>query len=363
MRTSSTATRPYPKPAAPAFSPRDLDLDLVGRRQDTPEVVTFDFELAPGQPPLRHLPGQALALTIPMTDGPAIRTFTIASSGLDPNRLSLTIKAAADGHATRFIHEHLRMGDRLRARGPFGRFSLVHHPGEPLLLLGAGSGFTPMMSMLRWLHGRGEGVDVAVVQVARRVEDLLFTDELAAIDGAMPNLTRADCVTTPEAGRSWSGFRGRPDRRLLRVMVPSLERRTVFCCGPAPFMEAMARIHRAEGGDPGCFLTETFGAVRPMTPAVFPTEAKETVGWTARFRGRSFAAPEGVVLTQAAAAANLRVPTGCQEGLCGTCKLKLLEGQVHMEHHGGLTAREEADGHILACCSTPLSDVVLADLG
>ncbi|SFI79097.1 flavin reductase family protein [Celeribacter neptunius] len=355
-----TALNPhaFPKRAVPVPAIQEIALEVIEIRRETADIVSFTFGT---DGDFRHLPGQAVALNLPMQDGVATRMFTIASAGLTPGSFTVTMKAAASGHATQWAHAALTPGTRLSARGPFGHFSLAFHPGEPLLLIGGGSGFTPMMSMLRWLHGRGEHVDVVVAQFAHASEDLLFADELTQIDREMPHLHRVDCVSTVPEGSAWSGYRGRVSRALLRSMVPDLARRRVFCCGPEGFMAEVGKIHRAEGGDPARFLTESFGPTKAPAPAE-PTEpVAPGTGHKISYRGKSFDAIAGQPLTAVAARAGLRIPTGCGEGQCGTCRLRLTEGQVEMHHQGGLSARDEAAGYILACCSTAKSDLSLED--
>lgn len=351
---------PFPKPSVPVCPIGDVMLVLRRRKQETVDIVTFEFEMENG--PLRHHPGQALALRLPMPDGEVTRTFTICSAGTDLKRVSITVKAVQTGHATRWMHQSLTEGDRLTARGPFGRFGLITHPGAPLVLIGGGSGFTPMMSMLRWLAERRETVDVIALQVARTAEDLLFTQELADISLQLPNLKLYDCVTQADALQGWRGYRGRPDRAMLRAMIPDLARRTAFCCGPEGFMTQIGQIYRSEGGDPKRFLTESFGAASapaPIRSAPKTEESGQASSFTAHLRGKEVPVAHALNLSQSLGMQGLRVPTGCGAGQCGTCKLKLLSGEVEMTQNGGLSEREVAQGFILACCSKPKSDVTL----
>lgn len=349
-----------PKPGLPVFAPAPRHLTLVARQQDTSDTVSFTFRCDGA--PLRHLPGQAIALDLPMPSGTATRTFTIASAPLGGDEISVTVKAGEGSYATAWMHSELQVGQQIRARGPFGRFSLARQFGRPLLLIGGGSGFTPMMSMLRWLHARGETLPVTVVQVARRVEDLLYGPELSQIAAEMPNLTLIDVVTAPAAGEVWRGYRGRPDRAMLRAMAPDASTRETYCCGPEAFMAQIRRCLQAEGLPPAQFHTESFGAATPKPAAKTASpEGAHANGHSLSFRGRSLKAAEDTTLTAAFAAQNIRVPTGCNAGQCGTCKLRLLEGEVDMQLDGGLSDQEVAAGYILACCSRAKTDLTLAD--
>ena len=338
--------------------PRDLRLACVARRQETADVVTFTFRDVEGRP-LKHLPGQALTLALPLPGETAWRTFTIASTPTRPGEVELTVKAAPNSHATRWMHEALHPGIEIEARGPVGQFSIAHHYAPSFALISGGSGITPMMSMLRWLADRGETVDVVFVHAARTPEDALFVRELADLDSRMPNLRIATVVADVPAGQSWSGYRGVIDRRMMAVMVPDLARREVFCCGPAGFMGAIGRIFDAEGGDTAHFHTESFGAAKAadVTPAVSATAVATANGPTLTINGRALTVVAGTTILAAARAGGIVIPTGCQEGMCGTCRVKKLDGSVEMTHKGGITSREERQGYILACCSRMTGDV------
>lgn len=350
---------PFPKPSLPKFASTLRRLKLISRHQDTPDTVTFTFQSLEG--PVQHLPGQAIALDLPMAGGTATRTFTIASAPLGASELSVTVKAAETGNATRWMHDHLEIGTEIDARGPFGRFSLAARHGRPVLLIGGGSGFTPMMSMLRWLHARGEAVDVVVVQVARRVEDLLFGEELEQIDRDMSSLKLFEVVTAPDTGEFWRGYRGRPNRAMLRTMVPDASQCEVYCCGPEGFLDTIRRSLQAEGLPHQHFHTESFGT---STAAVRPEPTEHVAANTHRvtLRGRSIEVADGEILSTALASQNIRVPTGCNAGQCGTCRLRLSEGSVDMRQDGGLSAQEVASGYILACCSRLTGPITLEDL-
>lgn len=349
---------PLPKPGLPRFGAAPRQLALVGRHQDTADIVTFTFRNEGGA--FQFLPGQAVALDLPMPAGKATRTFTISSAPLGTAELSVTVKAAPDAYATRWMHDHLVVGDTITARGPFGQFSLAHRFGRPVLLIGGGSGFTPMMSMLRWLYARGETADVTVVQVARRVEDLLYEKELARIAADMPSLKLFEVVAEPGPGESWHGYRGRPDRAMLRSMVPDASRREAYCCGPQGFMDQIKRCLVAEGLSPEHFHTESFGITAPKAnPADKP--AQQGKGHKVTMRGRTFEVTPDHPLSAALAGENIRVPTGCGAGQCGTCKLRLVDGEVEMRQDGGLSDQEVAQGLILACCSTAKGPITLED--
>ena len=120
-------------------------------------------------------------------------------------------------------------------------------------------------------------------------------------------------------------------------------------------MEAVTAIHQAMGGASERFHTETFGAYEAPPASV----AADGTPVTVRFGARSFPASANATLLAAMDSAGVAIPTGCRDGICGTCRLVKRSGEVSMSHHGGLSAREERAGMILACCTRPLTDLVV----
>ena len=370
--TQPASARRFAKSAVPTIESQELVLTLLSRRQETANIVSFEFSVATssGQP-FRHHPGQAITVRVPLGEDEVIRTFTIASALVSPsmqnNRIVLTVKAGPNANATAHMHAHWQVGDKVMGRGPFGHFSVVHHAKQPLLLVGAGSGLTPMLSILRWLHERQEhSVDVVLLQQAATPEDILCQAELAQIDVNMPNLVRIDRVTQVPAGQSWSGIRGAITRASLRSIVPDLAKRMVFCCGPAGFTDLIRAIHKAEGGEPERFLTESFGSQSQVV--VKQSLAQQDAGkiglgesaFSIQLDGMSFSSVADESIVDSAAASGIIIPTACREGHCGTCKLKVIKGEVDMQHNGGLSAKEAAQGFILGCSSCAKTDLVLS---
>lgn len=361
LNAPDMSERVLPKSAAPEILAGVTTLTLLSRHQETADIVSFTFSAKRAdKKPFHHHPGQALSVTISLADEEVVRTFTIASCMAEDDTITLTIKAGREAHATRFLHNELGIGDTLKARGPFGTFSLVLHPPAPMLLIGAGSGLTPMMSMLRWLAARREKVDVAFVQCVRTPNDLLFLDELEELGAVLPNLTCHVQVSRVPAGMVWYGPQGTISRAGLVQLVPDLGHRRVFCCGPTGFMATVKSIYCAEGGDAAFYHTESFGQeiVRDDNASVLDIDASND-GLVGRVGNHRFAIPVTKTIVEAAATAGLIIPTACRQGLCGTCKMRLLAGEVSMSDQGGLSAREAREGYILACCSHAKTDLVL----
>lgn len=336
-------------------------LEVVGVFDEAPQVKTFTFR-SDNQTWFRYRPGQFVTLELPTADGPLMRTYTLSSSPSRPFSIAVTVKAQPGSVGTQWMFEHLKPGTHVKAYGPAGDFSLHGHPAAKYLFISAGSGVTPMMSMLRWLNDCAPWTDVGFVNCARRPEEIIFRKELELLGSRMPGLSLGFMIEERSSREGWFGHMGRIDAIRLPLLAPDFREREVFCCGPDPFMRAVRGMLEAGGFDMARYHQESFAApVVEEIPAPFasPGDAGATaeVATPIHFALSDVEAQclAGQTVLQTARASGVRIPAACEFGLCGTCKVKKIAGAVEMNHNGGILDHEIDDGFILACCSKPLS--------
>lgn len=355
-----------------------FDADLVVRRV---VPLTHDVTTLVLEPPAawsgRYDAGQHLVVSADVAGERVERCYTITTPPTRPGTLAITVKRQPAGVLSPWLHSSLRVGDRLRARGPYGEFTTRECPRGPYLFLVAGSGITPAMSMLRALADRSSEADVAFVQSARTPADLVFRQELAALPEQGLALRSVAICEDDCAGERWAGPRGRLSVELLRWFVPDVTAREVFLCGPPAYMSAALdildglgvspdRIHQ-ESFDldavPDLFATPFAGSFADPFAAPF-TESGPAAGVaTSRIElkrsEKSVDCPADSLVLDTLLDAGVMLASSCRQGLCGTCKLTLIEGQVDMRHQGGIRPREIERGMFLPCCSRPLTDLVI----
>jgi len=334
-------------------------LEVIGVVDEAPQVKTFTFR-SDNQTWFRYKPGQFVTLELPTTDGPLMRTYTLSSSPSRPFSIAVTVKAQADSLGTRWMFDSLKPGVRIKAFGPTGDFSHHNHPAPKYLFVSAGSGITPMMSMLRWLNDCAPWTDVSFVNCARRPEEIIFRKELELLGTQMPGLSLGFLIEERSSSReSWFGHMGRIDAVRLPLLSPDFHEREIFCCGPDPFMRAVRGMLEAAGFDMAFYHQESFGAP-PVEVIPAPTADGAGVVETQlpiRFAGSNVDGKclAGQTVLQAARASGVRISAACEFGLCGTCRIRKISGEVEMSHNGGILDDEIAEGFILACCSKPLT--------
>lgn len=322
-------------------------------RDETPTIKTF--MLRPREAGFVHLPGQAITLALDVEGETLYRTFSIASApGGDV--IELTIKRHPAGRGTLWLHQGLMPGMTVSATGPVGRFVL---DGDgPVAFVSAGSGASPLMAMLRHLVATAPETDIAWFHAARDASELVFGPELAELQRKLPRLSVSATLSQPAPG--WFGYRGRLGRRLMSVAVPDYGRRRVYCCGPDSFMRTARLIHAAEGGLAADFHIEHFAAPPSDRIIAVAAASPDEPATVVTLGERSFPVAAGQSILEAATRRQIVIPCGCAAGICGTCRVRKLSGEVDMRHNGGLSAEDEAAGYILACSSRPRTDVTVA---
>ncbi|HKT93115.1 MAG TPA: hybrid-cluster NAD(P)-dependent oxidoreductase [Paraburkholderia sp.] len=324
----------------------------------SPQGRTFSFE-----------PGQFLTLELEIDGEPINRCYTISSSPARPHTISITVKRVPGGKVSNWLHDNLRPGVSLRVLGPAGEFTCARHPAPKYLFLSAGSGVTPLMSMSRAHHDLAEDRDIVFVHSARTPDDIIFARELELIASSRANFRTSFVCERVGARTDWPGVTGFLSLPLLKLIAPDFMEREIFTCGPAPYMKAVRDLLDEAGFARERYHEESFSfealTAQADEPAASPPAESDSSVETASFkitfaksRREIQCGPQQTVL-DAARQAGVRLASSCSQGMCGTCKVKLVSGQVEMKHSGGIRQREIDQGMALLCCSKPLSDLVV----
>jgi ferredoxin-NADP reductase len=222
-------------------------------RAETPGARTLALDVPewPG-----HVAGQHVDIRLTAEDGyQAERSYSIASAP-EASDLELTIERIDDGEVSPYLTDDVREGDQFEVRGPVGgHFTWRVEQGGPLLLVAGGSGLVPLMAMLRHRAAQRSDVEARVLVSARRIEDLIYRDELQALDGIRLSLT-----LTREQPPGWTGFDRRIDAAMLEAVGPRpAGKPRIYVCGPTAFVERAADLLVAAGHDPRAIRAERFG--------------------------------------------------------------------------------------------------------
>jgi stearoyl-CoA 9-desaturase NADPH oxidoreductase len=242
------------------------------------------------------------------------RCFSLSSAPDATRRITITVKRHSDTGVTGWMHGSLVAGAVVALSPAFGDFCLPEAAPQKLLMISAGSGITPMMSMLRMLHARGHRGEVALLHSCRDDSDWVFGAELRAMAAQWPALR-----LLPHFSRST----GRLDADRLIAAIPDFAERPTLLCGPNRFQswvtalyrdhDASAQLSREDFGPPGIQEAAVPAAANP----IHCTKSE-----------RSFTADTGQSLLLAAEAAGMSPRHGCRIGICRTCQCRLGSGSV-----------------------------------
>lgn len=341
----------------------DQALVCVDVRAETHDVKTFWFQ-ARDDRFFRFQAGQYFLFELEINGEPVSRCYSISSSSSVHRLFSITVKRVPGGKVSNWLHDHLVPGRALQGAGPAGAFTLEAPLRRKVLLISGGVGITPMMSMVRSLSDARQHPDVVFLHAGRTPADLVYRDELLYRAKVTPNFR---LVFLPEAlgdEPGYAGVTGRVSQALLATTVPDLAQRDVLCCGPAPFMAAVRQASVALGVPPERYFEESFDAAvleAPVLPPQADPPASGAITFQVTFakQDKVMQVPGDQLVLAAARQHGVSIPSSCGNGLCGTCKSKLVSGQVDMQHTGGIRKREVDAGFFLPCCSKPLSDLVI----
>jgi len=301
-------------------------------------------------------------------DGQELRRSYSICAGLDDGALRVGIKRVDGGAFSTWANTKLKPGDVLEAMPPQGRF---HTPLAPdaarhYLMFAAGSGITPILSIIRTVLAREPRSRVTLVYANRRIASIMFRGELDDLKDQYLDRLSVLHVLGQDA-QEIDLFTGRLDavklERLFAHWIKLDSVDTAFICGPEALMQTIASSLRDHGLSDEQIKYELFGAAQPGRAAQPAARASDTKGKTCAVSltldgtTRNIDMPmDGTTVLQAALGADLDAPYSCTAGVCSTCRAKVLEGGYEMAVNHALEDYEVRAGYVLTCQCTPTSD-------
>jgi ferredoxin-NADP reductase len=333
-----------------------MNLLLAQIEQQTHDTKTLRFEI-PKERQLRAKPGQFLTFQWTIDGQRLMRSYTISSSPIHRNYVEITPKRMENGCVSVFLNERARPGLRVEARGPYGQFYFDETVHKSIVLIAAGSGITPMISMLRYIDGLKLTTQVALLYCVRTRADIIFQNELERLETSLPNFKYEVCLSRPEP--TWKGHSGRLTVEFVCQHVIDLVSPAFFLCGPNGFMDNARQILSTLGVDPDRILKESFGETKRFTEPR-PREARPAETVVFIHSQKVCQASAGSTLLDLAEKNGVQIRYGCRQGLCGTCATRVLSGTVDMDVEAGLTSEQKNAGYVLPCVSRISGTVVVA---
>ncbi|MEP7036394.1 MAG: MOSC and FAD-binding oxidoreductase domain-containing protein [Actinomycetota bacterium] len=354
---------------APAAWPGFRPVHVAEVVAETESVVSLRLEATDGHHLPDALPGQFVVLRLDLADGqpPASRSYSLSGPPGAPG-YRVSVKREPGGAFSSFVHTKLRPGSVLEMSAPRGQFTLAAEDA-PVLLVSAGIGATPVLSMLHAMVRDRATRAVWWLHAARNSTEHAFATEAGELLAQLPDARIQICYSSPlptdTLGKQYT-HRGRLDAEFLSSLSLPIDA-LAYTCGPGVFMDDVRAALTRTGLAPANIHSEVFGAAPSITPGIaagpaklpHPPAGEEGGGPSVTFSRSRLTVPwraEFASVLELAEACDVPTRWSCRTGICHTCETGLLAGAVSYEP---APIDLPADGQVLVCCAAPDDDIVL----
>lgn len=342
--------------------------------RETADSISIVFD-HPADKKIAYTPGQFFTL-IPTVEGKKVRrAYSVCTSPYTDAYPAVTVKRVSGGLVSNFLNDQLKAGDVLEVMEPMGHFTVTPDASNSrhIILLGGGSGITPLMSIAKSILAQEPNSRVSLVYANRDLESIIFRQELEKLQQAHGSrFTLVHVLDNPPAG--WTG----PSGLLTPANLPQLlaqlpqggaEQKEYFVCGPEGLMICVDQTLKALNVPKEQVHKESFVAGTAEKPATAAAPASEgdskTREVTVILDGEEFkfsVKPDKSIL-ETALELNIDLPYSCQSGLCTACRGKCISGKVKLVEDEGLSDAEKEEGYVLTCVGHPITDGVIIEIG
>ncbi|GAB4004970.1 phenylacetate-CoA oxygenase/reductase subunit PaaK [Spirosoma migulaei] len=341
-----------------------LQLRIVRIVPETAEANSYFLEPLDEQP-VSYTAGQFLTMILKHNGHEVRRSYSISS--VPAETLRITIKRVQNGEISRFLLDTLRVGDILTSLHPAGRFTFDEHEAGDVVLLGAGSGITPLFALAKQVLLTTSTRSITLLYSSPNERTIIFREELDELQRQFPDRFRILYLLSNPA-EDWNGLRGRLNNVMLERLLPTLvgasdpELVHFYICGPGDYMR-MAQFTLVFSGFRLDQIRRENFVVEPVVLTPPPTSAQDR-SVLVRFKSREveIQVPAYKSILQAALDEGIHLPYSCRGGRCSTCVARCLSGKVHMTINDVLTERDLAEGWVLTCTGYPESDGVVIEV-
>lgn len=353
------------------------ELKVKAIRTETEDAVTVVFEVPETlSDTFQFTQGQYLTLRFQFKGKEERRAYSMCSSPLD-NDLAVTVKRLKGGKVSNYVHDQLKAGDTVEVMPPEGRFftPLKEENKKTYYIFGAGSGITPLMSILTTILEKEPLSKVCLLYGNRNEDTIIFKNSLEALEKRYRDqLVVEHILSQPKREKSggllsflskgtvlWQGKTGRINASIVKDFIQEhpagTEQVEYFICGPGSMIEAVEKALKDLSVNKDRIHTERF-----TSDVDEKDKAKGTAGAKiiVHLNGDKIETevPEGKTILDVLLDLRYDPPYSCHSGACSTCMAKIISGSVKMDACYALDDDEIAEGYILTCQSHPTSEVV-----
>ena len=362
----------------PYMSKKFFTLTVKEVRPETSDAVTVFFSIPEDiNSEFAYKAGQSLTLKFSLNGKEVRRAYSMCSSPLEHD-IAVTVKKVKKGLVSTYINENLEVGQTVEVMQPDGRFTPALNPDQrkTYYLFGAGSGITPLMSILQTILEEEPQSAVHLLYGNRNEDSILFKTQLdQLLKRYEGQLSVTHTLSQPKREKpkglsglfakgtvAWEGLTGRIDansiHRFLLDHPNNAREADYFICGPGPMIDAVEKAVHAQGIDKKHIHVEHFTAnIDPSAPHVVGASGAQVIA-TLNGKVHTAPVPPNKTILDALLDQKLDPPYSCTSGACSSCMAKVLKGSVKMDACYALDDEEVSNGFILTCQSHPTSPEV-----
>lgn len=342
-----------------------MKLQIKNIIQETKDSVSLSFKNGNLFKKISYKPGQFLTIHVPIDNVVHKRAYSFSSNPYTEKDLKITIKRVEKGLVSNYVHDHLKIGDKLEIDKPAGSFYVEpkSEVKKQYILFAGGSGITPIYSIIESVLVKEMHSKILLVFANQNKESIIFHNEIEALVKQYPDRFYVEYILSTYAKEAENYHSGLANKALLdKIFLKySLEYtdHTYMICGPFGYMEKIKEILKAHDISREQIKVEVF-----KSPEVKLSGKDLISDVTVKVAGKSHhikVRGDKSILWQAMSD-NIVLPYSCRSGMCSTCKAKCVSGEVKMIEGHFLSESDVANGHILTCISYPLGEKVVIEI-
>lgn len=345
-----------------------LKVDRIERETSDAAVIVLS---APDKRTIPFIPGQFLTFRLNIEGQKVSRSYSICSTMDDQPEISVAVKHVKDGYVSGYLTQQLKAGDMLESMEPMGNFILRINPEAKrhIILFGAGSGITPLMSILRSVLKHEPGSKVSLIYANENENSVIFSKQLEALQSTYPERFRIRHVFhKPLQTAEYTGLLNTTLAIHLLGTLPdsNADNTEFYMCGPAGFMDVVKQSLQDMSIPTSRVHKESFSAPAPgegSTAAAQEPLQTRTVNVIFDKKNYTYEVTPDTTVLFAGLDAGIDLPYSCQGGVCTACRGKLKSGKMHLDEREGLSDAELKEGYVLTCVGHPLTDDVVIEIG
>lgn len=332
------------------------ELSISKIKEEVGGIKSFYFESAEAAK-IPYKAGQYLTFVLPAEFGEVRRSYSITSAPALGEPLSVAVKRIENGAFSRYLVNEAKVGDKLLTSGAGGFFTLPKESRSyhQLFFFAAGSGITPVYSLLKSALHEHSGTKLVLVYSNRSPDSTLFLHELQALEKQFPERFTIEWLysTSPDL------YRARLHKDLLKSLVkehavPPLDKALFYLCGPENYMVMCTYGLGQLEVQAGNIRKEIFTTAKVLPKAAPPDTEPHSVTLKQGDAEYRFTVQYPETIHRSARKNGIVLPYSCEVGRCGNCAARCTKGKVWMSYNEVLTEQDLAEGLVLTCVGYPV---------